>query len=315
MHEDGGARIWRVGSWKKQAFIRGYGSEAFASFSADDGRLVTGAFDGTVARIWDTDDGRLVAELRGHEQSVLGGLFSARFSPDGSRVVTAGADNTARVWDARSGQQRAILRGHRREVTDASYNPDGDRILTASEDGDARLFTADGAQLAVMRTTERASPGEEGLSDVSAVFSPDGKLAATVGGDGTARIWDGRNGRPLVRLRYAEEPQGKRLPTPRATLPVTGIDFNPRSDLVVTAGFDGAARIWDARSGQMIAVFREQHTPTTDATENVARFAPDGKRVLFSTDTGGTRLLVCQLCGALDELVEAGKARSRLIGP
>src|SRR5262249_35079895 len=134
----------------------------------------------------------------------------------------------------------------------------------------------------------------------------------TVGADGTARTWDATSGRPLAVLRPIQEPRRSRLPTTRATLPVTTADFDPTSTLLVTAGFDGTARVWDARSGDQIAVYRTASTPTTGGDENYALFAPDGKHVLLSTDTGGARALTCTLCGPLSDLVELARARLRL---
>jgi len=49
---------------------------------------------GSVAQIWNTETGQLIAQLE--EQSLM--VLSAAFSPDGQRIVTANADGTARIF-------------------------------------------------------------------------------------------------------------------------------------------------------------------------------------------------------------------------
>lgn len=65
-----------------------------AAFSPDGQRVVTASYDGT-ARVWGAEDGRLLATLQGHTETV----YDVTFSPDGQRVFTASADGTARLWN------------------------------------------------------------------------------------------------------------------------------------------------------------------------------------------------------------------------
>jgi serine/threonine protein kinase len=63
-------------------------------------------------------------------------------------------------------------------------------------------------------------------------FSPDGRLLATAGRDGTARVWDPGTGEHLRTLTG----HGGR---------VEGVAFSPDARLLATAGGDGTARVWD----------------------------------------------------------------------
>jgi hypothetical protein len=66
-------------------------------FSPDGKYVVTASLDNS-AIVWDTDDGALLRELRGHTSPIT----SVSFSSDSQYVVTAG-DKTARVWEAAIG--------------------------------------------------------------------------------------------------------------------------------------------------------------------------------------------------------------------
>lgn len=65
-----------------------------AEFSPNERYLVTASEDG-VAKVWNSETGELVLELRGHTAKVS----HASFSNNGGYVVTASEDGTVRLWD------------------------------------------------------------------------------------------------------------------------------------------------------------------------------------------------------------------------
>jgi WD40 repeat protein len=70
-------------------------------------------------------------------------------------------------------------------------------------------------------------------------FSPDGKLLATAGGDGSVRMWD-------LATRQAI---GAPLPADYGG-DVTGVAFSPDGKLLATAGGDGVVRLWNTATRQ-----------------------------------------------------------------
>ena len=86
--------------------------------------IVTAGWDNT-AKIWDTQTGKEIFTLTGHD----GKVDSAAYSPDGRQVVTASRDYTAKVWHANIGNELMTLKGH---FAAATYSADGQRIVTAN---------------------------------------------------------------------------------------------------------------------------------------------------------------------------------------
>src|ERR1051325_6788053 len=117
-----------------------------------DGRCVLTASLDHSARLWSTDDGQFLGELK-HD----GFLTSIAWSPDGTHVLTAAADATARLWrvdlspatSSGAGSNGwiasiglvAVLH-HDDTVSSAEFSPRGDRIVTGSKDKAARLWDA-----------------------------------------------------------------------------------------------------------------------------------------------------------------------------
>lgn len=71
------------------------------SFNADGSQFVVGASNATSgsARIYQTDDGKLLHELPGH----TAGVFAVAFRPDGQQVATGGIDGSVRLFDVATG--------------------------------------------------------------------------------------------------------------------------------------------------------------------------------------------------------------------
>ncbi len=161
-------------------------------------------------RVWDTASGVAVTALIRHG----GPVTFVAFSPDSARLVSAGgvpfdfqnplvpARGHARVWDARTGQPLSPALLHDSAVTCAAFSPDGKRVSTGSLDGTARVWDARTGQALTpplrhpkSRHAEKGATGYEGVFAVA--FSPDGRLVASVGRNGTSHVWDGLTGQPV----------------------------------------------------------------------------------------------------------------------
>jgi WD40 repeat protein len=196
-----------------------------------------------------------------------------------NELATSSADAVLAgiVWKS---ELRLTLGAHESEVRSAVFSPDGSRVVTASNDGTARIWnTISGNEITVLRGHKD--------SVLSAAFSPDGSRIVTAAWDSTARIWDAQDGKALAILYH--KPEYK----------VASARFSPDGSRIVTASnFTGTVRrggektevtiglatIWDAASGNKIAVLEENNRVVWSAD-----FSPDGSRIVITLSDGTAR--------------------------
>ncbi|HEY8115965.1 MAG TPA: WD40 repeat domain-containing protein, partial [Actinomycetota bacterium] len=228
--------------------------------SADGSRFATTGQDGT-ATVWETDTGKRLLTLRGHEGEVNG----VAFNPDGSLLATTGDDRTVRLWDAASGRQIHVLRGHRDLVLGVAFSPDGSLLATSSQDGTVRIWdVAAGTQDLVLR----GPPGEQfaNYSGLTPAFSPDGSRVAS-GGWFSTPIWDLATGK--ISMLLARQP-----------VEAFAVAFSPDGTRVATA-VHRDAQTWDAETGEPLTAF-SGHTGDILAVA----YSPDGTRIATGADDG-----------------------------
>ncbi len=78
--------------------------------------------------------------------------------------------------------------------------------------------------------------------------------------------------------------------------------FDRDGQRVLTAGFDGSARVWEARSGKQLATLKGPGNFVEDA-----EFTPSGAVAIAAQDSRTALLYSCELCltpAALRELAE-----------
>jgi len=107
-------------------------------------------------------------------------------------------------------------------------------------------------------------------------FSPDGKLLASAGGDGTARLWNPATGHPVGAPLHATSAQH-----------VYWVAFSPDGKLLASAGADGTVRLWNPATGHPVGA--PMHASALNSVYDVA-FSPDGKLLASAGGDGTVRL-------------------------
>jgi len=299
--------VWHRALTQTVRVLSGHtGRVTTVSFSADGTALLSSSEDGTVL-LWDTWTGRVKTTINGHARAVLG----AAFSPDGTLVASASFQEVA-LWDAVTGEAVLRLDGHETWVEAVAFSPDGKHVATCSLEGAVIVWEVDsgreaarlsmpervGSSLAyslcgrlLMGGSHRAVPvwyaGAEERATVlrghdhlvtCLAFSPDGRTAASVSWDGTARLWDLT---PWLEARTLHGHEAS----------VNAVVFSPDGRLIASASADWTVRIWSTDTAAHLRTL-EGHSGTV----NSAVFSPDGRLIasastdrtvrIWSADTG-----------------------------
>jgi WD40 repeat protein len=106
------------------------------------------------------------------------------------------------------------------------------------------------------------------LRSVGVVTSPDGKMAATVAGDGTAKVWRLSSGRLMLTI-------------PNIGLQATDIDISNDSSLVAVTGWGNLIQIFRVSDGTLVRTINEPHV-----YPSAIDFSPDGKFIASCGEDG-----------------------------
>jgi WD40 repeat protein/transcriptional regulator with XRE-family HTH domain len=298
---DNTVRLWDVATGQELQRFTGHTQHVVSVAFAPDGRqIISGGFD-QVALLWNPLPQLEPRTFAGHTNHVL----SVAFSPDGTRIESGGRDNTARLWNAATGQQ---LRQFATEntIVNIQFSPDGTVIATTTFDVITQLW-----DVATGRELRRFTPAG------NAAFSPDGRQLATVSGDHDVLLWDVASGQVIRRFvghtafgySVIFSSDGTRLLTnaddrtarlwdvatgnelQRFTSPLEFVSFNtvavslsPDGPLVITAA-GTIVQLWDAATGKEL----RRLAGHTDEV-NMARFSPDSRYALTTSDDGTARV-------------------------
>jgi WD40 repeat protein len=268
-----GARVWDVATGDSRVLAGHAGAVHDVAISTDGTRIATAGDDGT-ARLWDAGTAGPIAPPLPHDAAVAGVAFSA----DGERIVTASDDGTARVWNGRTGALIAPLRGHRGRVAIARLTADGSVAVTGGDDGVARVWNA------ARGTTLLASPLVHRAAITALALSADGRRIVTGSADNTAVLWELPDELPV---------DGPPTATARPirTLAghddaIAGVALGGADDAIVaTTSLDGSARLWDARTGEPLALFQGHGRMVKPLA-----FNPDASRLVTGGRDGTARL-------------------------
>ena len=162
-------------------------------------------------------------------------------SPDGDSVAIGGGvayqPSDVTLWNLQTGKQRLILKGHQDNVSSLAFCADGKRIVTGSSN-EARVWDlSDGREVLSVRH------GDVLGSIWSVAFSPDGRLIATGGEDGKAKLWDAESGQEIHLLK--EHASG-----------VASLAFSPDGSRIATGSWDRTLKIWDVERGEEVLVLK-----------------------------------------------------------
>ncbi len=220
-----------------------------------------GTAEGTVVRIWDIKNGK--GSLSKTLEAKDGFVHNIDFSSSNNQVVTT-HEHLAIVWDLATGKalgNATLDMG----VTSAKYNLAGTKIIAALYDAMAVVINAKTFKKELILEGHTSATFSER-------FSPDGKLLATSGQDGIARIWDLQMGKLVQVLRGHRDA-------------VYASEFSKDGSKLATASKDNTIRIWDVKTGALLQNIRSMKDEVS-----AVGFDSTGTRLVSGSSNGVVNL-------------------------
>lgn len=192
-------------------------------------------------QLWNAVNGQYIAVLEQAENAKYT-TNSAKFSPDGTRLIINDSRNhEAKLWNAHTGEYLLALKGRFMVGRGLMYefSPSGNHIVTVDKDNIARIWDVkNGQPLTILKGHRKRI--------LSALFSHDGSRILTSSLDKTNRLWDTQSGVLLATFSIDSNWRGVKYQIAH---------FSHDGTRVVTIRGNDAI-IWDAKTGQRIAVLK-----------------------------------------------------------
>lgn len=289
-------QLWDSGTGEPLYIVEGHDEIQGLAWSPDGTQIASaGWYDGV--RVSDVSANAEVRYFEGHE----GVVADVAWSPDGQYLVSVGDstnfDNTVRIWDIATGEPVYLFEPTSEEIYDMSFSPDGSEIVVTGPDGsrivdidsgqvrlqlslfgtavdwsstESRIVSASGSDFPVVYDAESGDELQSMQESLPSYFwnrvvwSPDSSQIAGGGENGIVRVWNADGGQELVTMEHSGW--------------MSAVNWSPDGTMLASGSGssegDNSVRIWDAMTGEEIAVFMGHQSSIDDVS-----WSPDGLQI------------------------------------
>uniref|UniRef100_A0A8C3M1D1 PH-interacting protein n=1 Tax=Chrysolophus pictus TaxID=9089 RepID=A0A8C3M1D1_CHRPC len=217
-------------------------------------RIFTGS-DDCLVKIWATDDGRLLATLRGHAAEIS----DMAVNYENTMIAAGSCDKMIRVWCLRTCAPLAVLQGHSASITSLQFSPlcsGSKRYLSSTgADGTICFWLWDAGTLKInprpTKFTERPRPG---VQMICSSFSAGGMFLATGSTDHIIRVYFFGSGQP------------EKISELEFHTVNTLLKLHILSSQFVSGSRDGTARIWQFKRREWKSILLDMATRPSGQT-------------------------------------------------
>jgi WD40 repeat protein len=253
--------LWDLNTGAKLATLsalRGY--QAGYDFSANGRQLLAGGRNGKV-RIWDFDRNALSEFDAGGSEDVVGvrrlGTTNCFSTVHGISTARTFSATRIKIWDFEKKQLIEEIELSGPGVTTSAVSPQGNPA-TGHQDGSVTIWSSGRTNFPAHRRMI-----------VGVAFTPDGRVLATAGEEGTAKLWDVATLREIVTLKGHLRS-------------VHGLDISPDGRRLATAGGGAeSVKLWDLHAHQELLTLSGEGS----MMQRLA-FTPDGNKLLGLNSEG-----------------------------
>jgi WD40 repeat protein len=212
----------------KELFAFSYGARVYSVAISPDGKFLAVGGLKTNVIVFDLETRQPAADLPSDREQIMALVFS----PDGKTLLVnhrlPEPEHIFTIWDTATWQATdtlnpAIAPGN--GFHDAVFSPDGKELAVASTEV-AEIKFLD----LTTRKIVREFP-EHTRASYQIAFSPDGSLLASVGDDGTLRLWDMKTGVNVKTIRFPRREVG-------------AVAFSPDGALIAFSVWGQGVQVW-----------------------------------------------------------------------
>ncbi|KAF9378500.1 U3 small nucleolar RNA-associated protein 13 [Podila verticillata] len=286
-----GKKLWR---------LKG-DTEIITTFAVTpDGHTLVSASRSLQLKTWDLRTGTLTRTLKAHDAPII----VMAIDSTSTLVATGSADSTVKVWDIAGGFCTHNFKGHGGVISAVLFHPDQSKwwLCSGADDCTVRIWN--------LKTRKQVAVLESHVSVIRGLaVSNSGNSLISGSRDKVVNVWD------LTAMKLATTyPIYETLETvgilQKSAVQTIGDKDVSDKEMFYTAGDAGIIRIWDLRSGELIAAQKEEQGSKSGvsdviyntASQQLVSITSDQNILFFDIERDLKR--VKQIVGYNDEIID-----------